>query len=320
MGGEILFGFDVEGTKFSKEYVEEKFEILQGKVKLLEIPVYRFFSSPLEINRELLQWFLDLSQSYSFEFTAHAEDRLSFILPYPPDEREKKRAELEMGLAEKIGAKKIVFHQLVEKGIPLLESHENFNVRLTLENTSNVNPFVVQQTARKLGLGFTLDVSHTFLYAAEHEMEDEVYDWFKRFDPEHLHISNTYYEAPSLIESVLFLLKGDPASAFTKLRGDFHLPLNYGHIDFKLVFKDLKIPRTIIMEINTTNYEMLMRSAGKKHSIERGYEEDVKFLRSILKNKRGSQLSAIPLVGRKKLKKVLLSRIQRNNLQKAHTD
>ncbi len=278
-----LYGFDIEGSKFSKEYVERKFEVLNKKVNILEVPVYRFIKPPDKIDNQLLNWFIDLASSYDLRFTAHADDNINFVVDYEVDEKDKERVMAQIKVAEKIDAMKIVFHQKIDEGDPVFKDPDKLPVRITIENVPSTSPFRVQEIAQKYGFGFTLDIPHMFLYGVNIGKEKEVYEWIKHLEPDHLHISNTYFRQSSLTTSLVSLLKGDLMSAFVKLRGDFHLPLTTGHINYRKVFERLKVPDTIIMEISTTNYEMLMKSLRRKSKVEKGYEEDIRYLKKLLK-------------------------------------
>ncbi len=284
----MLYGFDVEGPKFSLEYVKEKFDYLNKKANLMEIPVYVFIKRN-KIDSELLKYFLDLSSSYDFKFTAHADDFLNVYAPFKLFSHEKKRALLNIKIAEKIGAKKIVFHQKHPEGEidqKILRRIYETNVVVTFENTREINPFYVKQTTEKYDIGMTLDISHMFLYYVDNGLKiSNAYSDIKYFEPEHLHIGNTYLGTGNILDSFWHIFKGDFSAAFTNLRGDYHLPLRYGHIDFRKVFRNLKIPETIIMEISTTNYSLLMKTIGKKDKIEKGYEDDIKMLKSLIKMK-----------------------------------
>ncbi len=286
----MYYGFDVEGPKFSLEYVKKKFDYLYGRVNLMEIPTYVFIKRN-KIDRELLKYFIDLASSYSFKFTAHADDFLNVVAPFQLFSHEKKRIRLNIRIAEKIGAMKIVFHQRYSDGEidpKILRRIYESDVIFTLENVREINPFEVKQTVEKYDFGMTLDIAHMCLYYMDNGISlEKCYSDIKKFSPAHLHIGNTYLNAGSFLESLWHLIKGDLSGAFTSLRGDYHLPLRYGHINFRKVFRELNIPDTIIMEISSSNYSLLMKSFGKKSKIERGYDDDIRMLKELLKYKEG---------------------------------
>ncbi len=280
----LLFGFDLEGRLFSLEYAKKRFEYLHKKVDLLEVPVYKFIRYR-EIDTQLLREFIDLASSYDFKFTAHAEDSIELMPAFTPDEYYVKKIQLNLDVAEKIDAIKIVFHQRGMNGVlPKMSS----SLDICLENTPELDPFKAEELARENDLHFTLDVPHMFLHYV-HTNKDvrNCYEDLSRLRPDHLHISNTYFEHGSVLSSIFHLLRGDISSAFVKLVGDFHLPLHTGHINYKKVFRKLRLPNTVIMEISTPNYELLMRS-GRRHRskidvIKRGYEEDIRYFKKLVK-------------------------------------
>lgn len=277
----MLFGFDIEGARFSLDYVKEKFNILENIVTLLEVPVYVFIKNG-KINTALLKGFLDISSSYNFKFTAHADDSLSFISPLHKPWT-KKLIQINIKVAEKIGALKINFHQFYYSGKPVKVIT---SIPVTIENNTKTDPLKIEALAKENGIGFTLDIPHMFIYYAEKNMSlENCYLLLKEFSPEHLHISNTYFKHNSLIDSIFYLVRRDFSSAFVKLRGDFHLPLFTGHINYHKVFKLLKIPETVIMEISTKNYELILDSRNE-NGVEKGYKEDVKYFLKLLKERR----------------------------------
>ena len=276
----MLFGFDIEGSRFSLEYVENKLSILENLVSLLEVPVYVFIKDG-KINQELLKKFLEITSSYKFKFTAHADDELSFISPIHKPWSEK-LIEKNITVAEKINALKINFHQFYYHGkAPQINS----SIRILIENNPKTDPRKINSLVEENEIGFTLDIPHMFLYYAEKGISpDKCYSLLKELFPEHLHISNTYFKHNSLIDSIFYLLKMDFSSAFVKLRGDFHLPLFTGHISYKKVFAKLKIPETVILEISTRNYELII-SEKNGNGMEKGYKEDVKYFLKLSKKR-----------------------------------
>jgi sugar phosphate isomerase/epimerase len=204
---------------------------------------------------------------------------------FTPDDHYITRIQLNIDVAEKIDAAKIVFHQRGVSGVfPRIEA----SIDICVENTSELNPFMAEELARTNDLCFTLDVPHMFLYYVQNdESTRRCYEDISRLTPDHLHISNTYFEQGSLLGSIIHLLKGDTSSAFVRLVGDFHLPLHTGHINYRKVFRKLKLPGTIIMEISSTNYELLMRSGLKRKNpedvIKRGYREDINYFKKLVK-------------------------------------
>ncbi len=280
----IYYGFDVEGSKFSMDYVKQKFECLHKKVNLLEIPVYVFIKN-FKIDKELLKEFLDFSQSFDFKFTAHAEDSLEFFVSDPKSKYEVKKMNLNLKVAESIEAIKLVVHQKFLGGKPIIEKKRRQGPEIVVENTPSLNPVHLYQYCQYYNVGFTLDVPHAFLYYAEKNEFALPYEELPNIKADHLHLSNTYFKTPSMLEYARCILKGDFRSAFVKLRGDFHLPLPYGHIDYKKLFPKLKIPDTIIMEISTSNYLLMMRGKNPEAKITKGYSEDIKYLKKLLKGK-----------------------------------
>ncbi len=280
----IYYGFDIEGSKFSLEYVKQKFECLQKKVNLFEVPVYAFIKN-FKIDKFLLKEFIDLSTSFDFKFTAHAEDSLEFFVSDPKSKYEVKKIRLNLKVAELIEAEKLVVHQKFLGGVPIINKKKKYEPLIVVENTPSLNPLHLYQYCQYYNVGFTLDIPHAFLYYAEKNEFSLPYKELPKITPDHLHVSNTYFKTPSMLDYVKCILKGDFASAFVKLRGDFHLPLPYGHIDYKKLFLKLKIPNTIIMEISTSNYLLLMRGKTLEVKISKGYNEDIKYLKKLLKNK-----------------------------------
>jgi sugar phosphate isomerase/epimerase len=275
----MLFGFDIEGAKFSMEYVKAKFEYLHKKVELLEVPVYVFIRRT-QINEKLLKEFLDIPACYDFKFTAHADNGLEIVTPYELSEYEIKKLQANIDVAEKINALKIVFHQWLPEG---KLANVKSSIPICLENISSMHPRVVEKLARDNEVGFTLDIPHMFLYFVNNKLDiRKCYEDIAKLEPDHLHISNTYFKQSSFVDSMIYLLKGDFASAFVRLVGDFHLPLPIGHINYKKVFRHLKLPETVIMEICTTNYELLIRSF-RKGKVEKGYDEDIRYFKKLLK-------------------------------------
>ena len=265
----MLIGFNLEGDKFSLEYAKKRLKLLNRVCDFLEVPVYRFIDEiSLKIRSEPLRKFLDLTSSYNFKFTAHARDNLWF-------ERDKlKEIELTIEVARLIGAKKVVFHpRFLDEVPPNLES----DVRICVENPRTLNSLTVFKLVKSLGYGFVLDIPHHFLFFADHKLDiKEAYAVLKDFDPDHLHLSNTFLREEKTLEAVIYVLKGQPKKAFKKLIGDFHLPLWYGDIDYRKVLRNLKLPDTLLLEINSTNYELL----GLK--VERSYRKEVIYLKYLL--------------------------------------
>ena len=286
MPQKVRFGFDIEGRRFSLEYIKRRFEHLHKKVDLFEIPVYRFISGTT-VNEELLKEFMELAASYDFKFTAHASDDLELTTGFKPDEYYVKRVRANLDVAERIGAEKIVFHHRTKQGNPInVES----NVFLCIENTSEIDPFLTERVAKENRFGFVLDIPHLFLYYAFNKLNlKDCYNAVAELVPDHLHISNTYFEEESILTSLIYLLRGDINSVFVKLIGDFHLPLHTGHINYTRIFKKLRVPETVIMEISSRNYKLLMKGwlkMSKKSEDElekRGYLEDVKYLKRLLR-------------------------------------
>ncbi len=284
----VRFGFDIEARQFSMEYIRKRFEYLDKKVDLLEIPVYKFAAHG-KVDAQLLKEFLDISASYNFHFTAHASDDLELITAFEPDDHYIKRVKINIEIAERIGAEKIVFHHKTRQGVPLKPES---NILLCIENGSELDPFLTEMMARENGYGFVLDIPHMFLhYVFNKKPEKDCYDDIPKLVADHLHISNTYFKQESLLDSVIYLLKGDINSAFVRLIGDFHLPLTTGHIDYWRVFKKFKVPETVIMEISSRNYELLKSSTflPKKSSedlVKKGYLEDVRYFKKLLAGKR----------------------------------
>jgi sugar phosphate isomerase/epimerase len=119
----------------------------------------------------------------------------------------------------------------------------------------------------------------------------DCYNAIPELVPDHLHISNTYFKQESLLASLMYLLRGDTSSAFVKLIGDFHLPLYIGHINYNRIFRKLKVPETVIMEISSRNYELLMRRKlnrrkSSEELVKKGYLGDVRYFKKLLKTKK----------------------------------
>jgi sugar phosphate isomerase/epimerase len=275
----MLYGFDIEDTRFSIEYVKEKFEILYKKVNLFEVPVHVFIKDKTNIDNVLLNQFLDITSSYNFKFTAHAAHEPDIIKSNQNNNNDIKEIEANLKVAEKINALKITFHQNI------LEGHViklNTPVEVCIENLQRQDPITVQSLAKSNNLGFTLDIPHMFLYHAYNNLGfKRCYEILKYLEPDHLHISNTYFKSGIFFDTIIHLIKGDFKSAFMKSVADFHLPLFTGHIDYKKVFKQLRLPDTVIMEICSINYELFMRSTGS--SVKNGYIKDVEYFKKLCK-------------------------------------
>ena len=272
-GEKMLYGFDIEDTRFSLDYVREKFEMLSKKVTLFEVPVHVFIKEGTSIDKELLDKFLDIASSYNFKFTAHAAHEPEIITR---DSHRIKEIKTNIEVAEKINALKITFHQHASEGEAI---KLNTSVKICIENLQHLDPITVQTLAKSNGLGFTLDVPHAFLYHARNRLGfKRCYDVLKYLEPDHLHVSNTYFKCGMFFDTIVHLLKGDAKSAFMKSVGDFHLPLFTGHIDYRKVFSSIKFPDTVIMEICSVNYELFTRSKSARE----GYLRDVEYFEKLV--------------------------------------